>query len=151
MPYMIAADRAVRSENNWLRSVYSDKIEGGVRTCKSKEHQRIMWGVGAISYMLNPGEGFPRLFLSEDLSPHLEIAGRGLRGSFINYRFRKARNQWGEYTVTNSPEVNSASCHPLDALRYAITCGAYDETLHGGRPLPYATAHGETDASRSKQ
>lgn len=149
MPYMIAADRAVKSENNWLRGAYSDQVEGGIRTCKSKEHQRVMWGVGAISYMLEPGDAPCKLYMSDELSGHLEMAGRGLRGAFINYRFRKSRNQWGEYTVTNTPESNTASCHPLDALRYAVTCGAYDENLHGGKPLAYAIAHGEADAPTS--
>ncbi len=150
VPYMIAADRAVRSENNWLRGTYGDRVEGGIRTCKSREHQRVMWGVGAVSYMLEPGDSSRRLFLSDTLSAHLETAGRGLRGAFINYRFKKARNQWGEYTVTNNPEVNSANCHPIDALRYCVVCGAYDEELHGGRPLPYAIAHSEEDAPKRK-
>ena len=149
-PYMIAADRAVKSENNWLRAVYSEQCEGGIRTCRSKDHQRIMWGVGAISYMLEPGDGHVRLYLADTLSASLETAGRGLRGSFINYRFRKARNQYGEYTVTNTPENNTANCHPLDALRYTITTGAYDEKLNGGRPLSYAVAHDEATTPRQK-
>ena len=100
--------------------------------------------------MLEPGDGPVRLKLSSKLSASLETAGRGLRGAFINYRFKKSRNQYGEYTVTNTPENNTANCHPLDALRYAITTGAYDEKLHGGRPLAYAVAHDEATTPKQK-
>ncbi len=141
-PYMIAADRAVRSENNWLRGTYSDKTEGGVRTVKSRDMQRVSWGVGAMSFMLDPGAGrSPRLYFSTGLSQSLERAGRGIRGAMINYRYRRQRGHDGEYTVTNVPESNTPNTHPVDALRYAVTCGAFDEFLHGGAPLSYAVVH----------
>ena len=144
-PYMIAADRAVKSENNWLRGVYSDRTDGGVRTVKSRDMQRVGWGIGAMAYMLDPGEGrSPRLLFSAALSQSLERAGRGIRGAMINYRYRRQRGQDGEYTVTNVPEANTPNCHPVDALRYAVTCGAFDELLHGGSPLSYAVAHDDT-------
>ena len=144
-PYMIAADRAVRSENNWLRGTWSDRTEGGVRTVKSRDMQRVGWGIGAMSYMLDPGEGrAPRLYFSDALSQSLERAGRGIRGAMINYRYRRQRGPDGEYTVTNVPEANTPNTHPVDALRYAITCGAFDELLHGGAPLSYAVAHNDS-------
>jgi len=147
-PYMIATDRAVRSENNWAMGTFSDVCEGGIRWAKSRTQQHIAWGVGAVEYMLNPpaGKGIgqdddPRLVFSRELSGHLETAGRGLRGAMINYRYRRRRMDTGEYVITNDPETNTPNCHPCDALRYAVISSVYDEKVHGGRVLPYVEAH----------
>lgn len=144
-PWMFAADRAVRSENNWLRGTFGDVCQHGIQTLEKRDHYKRSWGIGAVSYMLAPDMPSPRLYFSSELSGHLEMAGRGIRGSMLNYRYQRRRLDTGERVITNRPEENTPNTHPCDALRYAVGCSAWMPELHGGEVLPFALAHSIKD------
>jgi hypothetical protein len=142
LPYWAGADRAVREENNWLRK-HLRHFDGGtkVETLKYKGEQRIIAGVEALRWMLEPydeakGEAMPpRLYLSRELKrdPTVEV-GRGLRDALTFYGYERVA---GELTNIPSRSPVDPSKHPIDALRYAVYTSREDARLHGGRPLPF--------------
>jgi len=175
-PYAMFADRAVTSENAWLRGAFGPVCEGGILTCESRDEQRLKTGIAIAESMLNPttaceacdstgveggratkkgivsllnagpcavceGTGVtlkrPRLLFSSELDRGLQTSGRGLIGAMLNYRYRKT----DEGVITSTPYKDDINDHPIDALRYALTMGAYDPALHGGGVLPYLLTH----------
>lgn len=151
-PYMMACDGAVRSETLWLKNSYQSICDGGV-WCLSKDlEQRIDWGLALISSMLDPADGTkPRLYFSSELSGSTDEAVMGLRGAMVAYTYATFRTETGEVVLTSTPSKRTNADHPIDALRYAICCSAFDERLHGGKTLPYLDldTHGP-DAKRAE-
>jgi hypothetical protein len=128
-PDLIAVDRAVPSENNWAVGTFR---QSWVRGMESKKEQSVVRGIEMVRYMLDPSDGPPRLYLSEELSSSLLEPGRGLRGALTNAQFR--RDMDGH--VTNQPKRNDINSHPCDALRYAVVASADRPQFHGGAFLP---------------
>lgn len=140
--HLAAADKAVRRENNWLRGTLGGEVVEGVRTLPGNDKQRRSWGIGAISYMLNPGEGVPpRLFFARSLSGNMDAAVGTVRGAFGAYSYQRMRLESGELIPSNKPVENTPPTHACDAVRYGIATSMWIEELHGGQPLPYALAH----------
>lgn len=145
-PVMIAADRAVKRENNWLRGEFGHLLMHDVKTCDSTEEQDVIHGLEMVRSMLDPaapaanddGQQRPRLVFSRRLN--LDITnevGRGIIGSLRNYKYRKN----ADGTMTNKPLKDDLNDHPIDALRYAVVKSAGIVELHGGDVLPYLQAH----------
>jgi len=149
-PTAVAADRAVRTENQWLATVVGD--DAPVLTLVKKDEQKRSWGIGCVSYMLDPGDGKPpRLYLADTLDGSIDEKRGTLRSALSNYKYREFRLDSGDRVITNTPETNTPPTHAADATRYILSCTAYDERLHGGRPLPYVQtpAHLERNTSTS--
>lgn len=137
-PYLMACDGAVRSETMWLKNVYSSVCEGGVWALPKDWEQRIDWGLALISSMLDPADDTkPRLYFSSELSASTDDAVMGLRGAMVSYNYATFRTETGEMVLTSSPSKRNNADHPIDALRYAVCCSAFDDSLHGGRTLPF--------------
>ncbi|MCB9610527.1 MAG: hypothetical protein H6716_28315 [Polyangiaceae bacterium] len=137
-PYLMACDGAVRSETLWLKNTYQAMCEGGVWSLPKDWEQRLDWGLALISSMLDPADGTrPRLYLSAELNASTDDAVMGLRGAFLTYTYATFRTEVGEVVLTNTPSKRNNADHPIDALRYAICCSAFDADLHGGKTLPY--------------
>lgn len=148
--FMMACDRAVKSERNWLMNRYESECEAGVRYLSERQDQALDWGLAAISGMLQPSEGEPRLFLSASLSPTTEDAVMGMRGAFQEYVRAQFRADTGELVTSDRPSKKTNADHQLDALRYLVCCSADEELLHGGHRVPYLTEdtgayHGSDD------
>lgn len=130
-PFWIATDRAVRDENYWIHRQYGSKYTR-VRSCDSREQQRIRYGIGMLDYMLAPHEGPPRLYFSRSLLGQRDKTV-GLRRSMLEHSYVIDRR-------TNQPtEVfeDDTYKHAIDALRYGIVTAAREPQVHGGAPLPY--------------
>ena len=69
----------------------------------------------------------------------------------VAYTYATFRTETGEVVLTSTPSKRTNADHPIDALRYAICCSAFDERLHGGKTLPYLDldTHGP-DAKRAE-
>lgn len=147
--YMMACDRAVKSERAWLENKYDSECEAGVQYLSERQDQRIDWGLAAISGMLAPMDGDPRLFLSASLSATTDEATMGMRGAFQEYVRAQFKADTGELVTSDKPSKKTNADHQIDALRYLICCSAGEELLHGGHKIPYLTedtgAHRGTD------
>lgn len=151
-PYMIGADRAITSENNWLYGSFGSQCRGGIETFKNSEHQLRSWGIGAVQFMLDPGDrDEPRLFFSSSLAATLDAHEVPLRTAVQQYRWLKQRLDTGEVIVTNRAEENTPNTHPCDSLRYIIGVSVWDTYLHGGEALPYAIANDAVDYPDEQQ
>lgn len=137
--YMMACDRAVKSERNWLVNRYESECEAGVRYLSERQDQALDWGLAAISGMLAPMEGEPRLFCAASLSPTTEDATMGVRGAFQEYVRAQFRSDTGELVTSDKPSKKTSADDPIDALRYLICTSADEEVLHGGHRVPYLT------------
>lgn len=134
--FLVACDRAPKSERNWLMNAYDDQCEAGVRYLSKRRAMAIDWGLNCISGMLDPVIGEPRLYLSASLSASIDDATMGLRGAFTEYVNVQFRAPDGEMITIDEPSKKTNADHPMDALRYAI-CNSVDEVLlHGGHKLP---------------
>lgn len=151
-PYMTGSDRAKPQEVAWLNGQFKDTAaDGGHLYFHSNKGTTRAWSIGAVAYMLDPmDEERPRFFVADSVPQGLEVAGRGVRGAFLNYRYRTMRTQSGEVSVTNKPEDNTPNCHPLDAVRYIVAVSVWDNYLHGGAALPYVLAH-DPDAEMTRR
>lgn len=137
-PYLMAGDGAVRSEMLWLKNTYQAVCEGGVWQLPKDWEQRIDWGLALISSMLDPANGTkPRLYFASDLSPSTDDSVMGMRGAMVSYTYATFRTEVGEVVLTGTPSKRNNADHPIDALRYAICCSAFDAQLHGGKTLPF--------------
>jgi len=154
--FMMACDRAVKSERNWLTNRFDDEVEAGVRYLTKKRQQRIDWGLNCISGMLDPVIGDSRLFLAASLSSSTDDAAMGLRGAFTEYVNVQYRAPDGELITIDEPSKKTNADHPMDALRYAICCSVDEEVLHGGHLLPVLdesspTEHDDEDGGRDSE
>lgn len=137
-PYFMACDGAVRSETLWLKNTYQGMCEGGVEALPKDWEQRLDWGLALISSMLDPADGTkPRLYFSSELNASTEDAVMGLRGAMVSYTYATFRTEVGETVLTGTPSKRNNADHPIDALRYAVCCSAFDAELHGGKTLPF--------------
>jgi len=134
--FLMACDRAVKSERNWLFNCYDDQVEAGVQYLNKRKSMAIDWGLNCISGMLDPVAGEPRLFLSASLSASIEDASMGIRGAFTEYVNVQFRAPDGEMITIDEPSKKTNADHPMDALRYAICCSVNEPMLHGGHKLP---------------
>jgi hypothetical protein len=151
-PHTACADRAVPTENQWLMGQVGDNCH--VRTLVKKDEIRRAWGIGAVSYMLAPGEGKPpRLYFASSLRASVDAKAGTIRSAMESYSYRQVRLDTGEKVVTNDPERNTPPTHAVDGLRYGISCTAYDHRLHGGDVLPYVQtiAHQERAESTTRE
>lgn len=150
LPFWSGADRAVKDENAWLRK-HLRHYDGGtnVRTLKFKGEQRIIAGVEAIRWMLDPYDEAtdtrlaPRLYLSRSLKrdPATE-EGRGLRDGLTFYGYERVA---GALTNVPSRSPVDPNKHSIDALRYGVFTSRHEPRLHGGRPLPFTSYVDEAD------
>ena len=82
LPHWIATDRAVRSENGWIKGAFPSVPH--TKWCENFDQQNIRNGLACISYMLDPYEGSPRLYFSDELCQGVLKEGRGIRGYFCS-------------------------------------------------------------------
>lgn len=137
-PYLMACDGAVKSETLWLKNTYQAVCEGGVWSLPKDWEQRLDWGLALISSMLDPADGTkPRLYFAADLSASTDDSVMGIRGAMVSYTYATFRTEVGETVLTSTPSKRNNADHPIDALRYAVCCSAFDASLHGGKTLPY--------------
>lgn len=129
-PELIATDRAKPKENAWAVGTFR---ESWVRSMESKGEQSIINGVEAVRFMLDPLEGPPRLYFSDQLKGGINEKGRGLRGAMVFYRNVVDKNG----VATNQPLKDNVNDHPIDALRYGVIASADRPKLHGGAMLPF--------------
>lgn len=139
-PHFIGADRAVKSENDWLRGRYAAHCTGGIGLCDSREEQKVLTGVGYMQYMLDPADkSGVRLFFSDELTQTLDPDTSGIIGGVMQYRYREIMVD-GVKQVTNSPLKDMVNDDPVDSLRYPITMSRLIPELHGGDVLPCVRA-----------
>ncbi|MCB9507980.1 MAG: hypothetical protein H6697_09975 [Myxococcales bacterium] len=127
-------DRAVPTENGWLRSSYPDS-RWGVLSCEGKAEQKRRAGIALVQWMLKPLEGEPRLYLSDELERGQTEDDMGIRDAIPAY-CHMTRRVRGVLTVMDEPEENTPPTHPCDGVRYLVTVSRHYEELHGGEPLP---------------
>ena len=133
LPHWIATDRAVRSENSWVKSAFPAVPH--TKWCESRDEQNVRDGLACISYMLDPFEGDARLYFSDQLDKGVLKQGRGIRGSMVNYCYKTdPRDRSIILDILDKDNVND---HPCDALRYLVVTSARHEIVHGGTWLPY--------------
>lgn len=133
LPYWIATDRAVKSENSWIKSAFPQVDH--TKWCESKDDQNVKDGLACMSYMLDPFEGRPRLYFSDQLEKGVLKQGRGIRGAMVNYCYKTdPRDRSIILDILDKDNVND---HPVDALRYLVVTTARHEIIHGGSWLPY--------------
>ena len=138
-PCIMGADRAVKSENQWLRGAYSHRLEHGVKTCDKRDDQLRAVGIAYVQYMLAPLEGPRRLFVSDSLAHGTTGDAMGIRDALPAYVYKKARIN-GELMTTDKPEENTPPTHPCDGLRYLVVRSRSIPDLHGGQALPESIA-----------
>ena len=84
---------------------------------------------------MDPFEGRPRLYFSDQLEKGVLKQGRGIRGSMVNYCYKTdPRDRSIILDILDKDNVND---HPVDALRYLVVTTARHEIIHGGSWLPY--------------
>jgi hypothetical protein len=133
LPYWVATDRAVKSENAWIKGAFPS-IQF-TKWCESKDEQNVRDGLACMTYMLDPFEGKPRLYFSDELDRGVLKEGRGIRGAMVNYAYKTDPRD--RSVILDIIEKNNVDDHPVDALRYMIVTSARHEAVHGGTWLPY--------------
>jgi hypothetical protein len=135
-PYLIAADRAIPTENQWLRTVWGVK-RTIVMPLSTRHDQYIRNGVMAMSDMLSPVDRPPTLVFSSRLPRKYDGDLQGIVPSMQAYRYTLDRSG----TPTDRIFKDNTHDHAIDALRYAIVAGLRFADLHGGR-LPLRNTRG---------
>ena len=133
-PTDIAADRAVKSENQWLRGAFPSTR---VHTMQTRQDQDIRTGIQVIEAALEPVKGPPRLYVAQHLSQNQQP--RGIVRCFEGYRWAKLAS--GQ--TSDRPAKDGRFDHSLDALRYAAVAFLFDDKsayvigrTHGGGSRP---------------
>lgn len=134
-PIWIAADRAVKAQNIWVKSQFP---EVKLATMRTREEQSIISGIEGIRSMLEPWDGSPpRLFVAKSLrSNPMSMDDRGIRDSLKLYEYETVN---GERTNTPSRSPVDPNKHAIDALRYLVHSSRLQDHMHGGSHLPYAS------------
>tara|TARA_R110002110_G_scaffold200927_2_gene411696 strand:- start:16615 stop:17997 length:1383 start_codon:yes stop_codon:yes gene_type:complete len=135
-PFLISADRAVPSENMWLRGVYGPR-RTIVMPLSTKHDQYVQNGVRAIADMLAPVDRPPLLMFSDKLRLQYDGDLWGAIQSMQGYRYIVDRSG----VATSRIYKDNCSDHIIDALRYAVVAGLRFADLHGGR-LPLRHTRG---------
>ena len=128
VPFLIAPDRAVPEENNWLRQVYGPK-RCQILPLSSKHDQYVRNGIALVQDMLAPVVGAPRLLFSSSLARVFDGDLAGIVPSMAAYRYKTDR----EGLPTDTPAKDNVHDHSVDALRYAVVAGSRFRELHAGR------------------
>ncbi|MGA0418388.1 MAG: hypothetical protein ACO3O1_12130, partial [Ilumatobacteraceae bacterium] len=127
-PYLIAADRAIPSENQWLRSVWGSR-RTIVMPLSTRHDQYVRHGVTAVSDMLAPVDAPPTLLFSSSLPRTYDGDLQGIVPSMQGYRYVCDRSG----TPTDRIYKDNVHDHAIDSLRYAIVAGLRFPDLHAGR------------------
>jgi len=135
-PYLIAADRAIPSENQWLRSVWGSR-RTIVMPLSTRHDQYVRHGVTAVSDMLAPVDAPPTLLFSASLPRTYDGDLQGIVPSMQGYRYVCDRSG----TPTDRIYKDNVHDHAIDSLRYAIVAGLRFPDLHAGR-LPLRHTRG---------
>jgi hypothetical protein len=127
-PFLIASDRAVPSENAWVRGTW------GLRrvhclAMSSKHDQYVRTGLAMIGDLLAPVVGPERLIFADTLSRESDDVVAGVLPAMQNYRFKVD----AEGNPTDEPLKDNVHDHVLDGLRYAVVAGSRFKELHAGR------------------
>lgn len=117
-PTDIAADRAVKVENQWLKNTFPSTR---VHTMKSRQDQDIRTGLQIIEAALEPVDAPPRLYIADHLAKN--PPPRGIVRCFEGYRWGRLSNG----AISDRPHKNNVHDHSLDALRYASVAFLFDE------------------------
>ncbi len=133
-PTDIAADRAVKSENAWLKGALPSTR---VHTMRTKKDQDIRTGLQVIEAALEPVDSPPKLYIAEHLAKN--PARRGIVKCFEGYRWARLANG----AISDRPHKDNVFDHSLDCLRYAAVAFLFDERsayvvgrTHGGGSRP---------------
>ncbi|MGA1766853.1 MAG: phage terminase large subunit, partial [Ilumatobacteraceae bacterium] len=135
-PYLIAADRAIPGENQWLRSVWGSR-RTIVMPLSTRHDQYVRHGVTAVSDMLAPVDAPPTLLFSASLPRTYDGDLQGIVPSMQGYRYVCDRSG----TPTDRIYKDNVHDHAIDSLRYAIVAGLRFPDLHAGR-LPLRHTRG---------
>jgi hypothetical protein len=135
-PYLIAADRAIPGENQWLRSVWGSR-RTIVMPLSTRHDQYVRHGVTAVSDMLAPVDAPPTLLFSSSLPRTYDGDLQGIVPSMQGYRYVCDRSG----TPTDRIYKDNVHDHAIDSLRYAIVAGLRFPDLHAGR-LPLRHTRG---------
>lgn len=126
-PDYVVSDRAITTENNWLRAVLR-KYAPSCRfvTLVTREEQRRYNGVEMVRDALDPSEGRPRILFSEQLETRVLGETPGIIPSMTNLKWATdgAGRPMG-YVRDTDPERDST-----DALRYAWVGNRNIRELH---------------------
>lgn len=137
-PYAIVCDRAVVKERYWLANRYGKEVGGRVLWLTEATEMLVEWGCAIISSFLDPDDGPPKLYLSDELTSSIETDTLGMRGAMKRYTFAQIRDKWtGEILTLDEPDKLNGGDDPIDALRYGIVSTRGMPELHGGKPLPF--------------
>ncbi len=139
-PTLMAADRAVPVENNKLQVRYSDTP---VRWMESKQDQAVRTGVEHVRDMLDPVGDRPLLVFAQSLAQQIKGETAPIVPALRGYCY--VRGADGQ--PTDKPRKDNVHDHACDALRYIVTAGAHDPTLHGGRTM-WSSAREQIDAGQ---
>ncbi len=147
LPSLLAADKAVKSENAWAREHFTAKC--WVATLDGGAEQELVYGLECLRALLDPAadDEPPRLLFADSLAYDPHDPNPGIVGSLLSYSYMRGRNG----VLTNIP-IKSATDpykHAVDALRYPIVATAKKPQFHGGRALPFAAAASRIDFKAS--
>lgn len=129
-PRLVGTDRAVKSENAWLRLRW---IATEVRSMRSRDEQAIRTGINLVGDMLDPEVGEPRLLISDKLRRETGCRVLGAIDAFQSYR-------WSHDSEGNPIEhavKDNVSDHANDAIRYGIMAARDRPEYHGGRRMVF--------------
>jgi len=116
-PTDIAADRAVKSENQWIRGALPTSR---VHTMKTRADQDIRTGLQIIEAALEPVDAPPRLFVADHLASN--PPPRGIVRCFEGYRWARLANG----ATSDRPQKCGVFDHSIDALRYAAVAFLFE-------------------------
>ena len=117
-PTDIAADRAVKSENQWLKHEFPTSR---VHTMKTRKDQDIRTGLQIIEAALEPLDTPPRFYIADHLAKN--PPPRGIVRCFENYKWAKLANG----ATSDRPQKDNRHDHGIDAVRYAAVAFLFEE------------------------
>ena len=129
-PVLAGCDRAIPTENNWLRDTFP---EMRVAAMESLKEQKIENGTELIRDMLDPYEAEPRMLFARSLEKQAPSGGEtgGLLFSMRELRYKLD----ADGQPTRKVHKDNLTDHATDALRYAVVASRSDPALHGGKSL----------------
>lgn len=135
---LAGTDRAVRQENNWLRTTLQ---RTAIRWARSKSQQYKANQIEMIRSLLRPAEGPPKLLMADNLSRDERGDTWPLIPSIQRYHYRRKLDG----SLDSSPVKDDKTDHIIDALCYAVLAGWSMPELHGGvwRTLESGWQHGD--------
>ena len=116
-PTDIAADRAIKSENQWLRGALPSSR---VHTMQTRKDQDIRTGLQIIEAALEPVDAPPRLYIADHLAKN--APPRGIVRCFEGYRWARLASG----ATSDRPQKDNRTDHGIDALRYAAVAFLFE-------------------------